>query len=280
MKPKAFTLIELLVVIAIIALLLAILMPSLTMAKKKAASIACMTNVKNLSFGWYMYQQDNDDKIMSARMGGQSHNGDWVPGWIDWPYHPIDGLRTSSQITPAVTDDDEIRGIEDGALHPYIKSPKSYSCPADKVKSIYDGTEKYVTYVLASGLASNHSEKPVYKFGTLRSPSSKFNFLEVAEQRNFCGGMFVFGTPDMWNTGGDYCVWWNPVAINHVDTSTMGFCDGHAEKRKWREEYTFERVAKLGEQGGGAYGIDRNSGHNSTNDEDLRYLAQSWPGLK
>lgn len=278
MKPKAFTLIELLVVIAIIALLLAILMPSLTMAKKKASSIVCMTNVKNLSLGWYMYQQDNDGKIMSARMGGQPLNGKLVPGWIEQPYHPIDGLRSQSAATPAVTDDDEIRGIEDGALYPYLKSHKTYSCPADKVKSIYDGTEKYVTYTVASGLATDHSENKVYKFSAIRSPSARFNFLEVAEQRNFCGGMFVLGTP-RWS-GGDYCVWWNPVAINHGDTSTMGFCDGHAEKRKWREKYTFERVAKLGEQGGGTYGIDKSSGHNSTNDEDLRYLAQGWPGLK
>lgn len=280
MKRKGFTLIELLVVIAIIALLLAILLPSLNLVKRKAAAIVCMTNVKNLSLGWFMYQQDNDDNIMSARMNGQNYNGQFVPGWINQPYHPIDGPREHNVATPVVTDEDEIRGIQDGALYPYLKSHKAYNCPADKVRSIYDGTEKHVTYVVASGLASNHSENEVYEFSAIRSPSSKFNFLEVAEQRNFCGGMFVFATPDRWNTGGDYCVWWNPVAINHVETSTMGFCDGHAEKRKWREEYTFERVAKLGEQGGGAYGIDRNSGHNSTNDEDLRYLAQSWPGLK
>ena len=54
---KAFTLIELLVVIAIIALLLAILMPALSMAKKKASTAVCLVNTKNLSLAWYMYAQ-------------------------------------------------------------------------------------------------------------------------------------------------------------------------------------------------------------------------------
>jgi prepilin-type N-terminal cleavage/methylation domain-containing protein len=63
---KAFTLIELLVVIAIIALLLAILMPALQIAKKKAAAAVCLVNTRNLSLAWYMYAQENDGKIMSA----------------------------------------------------------------------------------------------------------------------------------------------------------------------------------------------------------------------
>ena len=52
LKRKAFTLIELLVVIAIIALLIAIIIPALQIARKKGSSAGCMANVKNLSLGW------------------------------------------------------------------------------------------------------------------------------------------------------------------------------------------------------------------------------------
>ena len=46
-QNSAFTLIELLVVIAIIALLLAILMPSLSRARKQSRTVACMSNLKS-----------------------------------------------------------------------------------------------------------------------------------------------------------------------------------------------------------------------------------------
>lgn len=56
---KGFTLIELLVVISIIALLLAILMPSLGLVKEKARAIVCRTNVRQITFAMIMYAQDH-----------------------------------------------------------------------------------------------------------------------------------------------------------------------------------------------------------------------------
>ena len=61
-NKKAFTLIELLVVIAIIALLLAILMPSLKMAKEKAKSILCKTNLKSYHLAMTLYLNDHETK--------------------------------------------------------------------------------------------------------------------------------------------------------------------------------------------------------------------------
>jgi len=59
---RAFTLIELLVVIAIIAILAAILFPVFAQAKQAAKGAASLSNVKQQSLAYFMYEGDTDDK--------------------------------------------------------------------------------------------------------------------------------------------------------------------------------------------------------------------------
>ncbi len=62
-KRRGFTLIELLVVVAIIALLIAILLPSLGRAKTLAKRTICLTNLRMIGVGTRAYASGNEDSL-------------------------------------------------------------------------------------------------------------------------------------------------------------------------------------------------------------------------
>ena len=66
---RGFTLIELLVVIAIIALLVSILLPSLSKAKDLARRAVCLANTHHIGLGVQLYAQENDGWGMGAYRG-------------------------------------------------------------------------------------------------------------------------------------------------------------------------------------------------------------------
>lgn len=99
MKRSCFTLVELLVVIATIALLTAILLPSLQNSRRQARAALCGSNVKQLVFGLAVYEAENDTfpyafhKTLTPPPGG--YPGDFAydrTGWW-WFNYLIDYSR-------------------------------------------------------------------------------------------------------------------------------------------------------------------------------------------
>ncbi len=277
-RIKGFTLIELLVVIAIIALLMAIILPALNAVKRKAATTVCLSNTKNLSLGWYMYMTDNDGRIMSSEDTGVDQYGTYV-GWVGVPRNADGNTMSNTQTDPAVTDADEIRGIERGVLFSYVKDPGAYHCPADNVrKSMYDGTTVFVSYgvpmclygTLSPGSSGYNTQ--IRLFDQIKRPATRYVFVESAETRNWNSSHhFVLGAPEY--TGGTRWGWWGPMAVNHGDSSILGFCDGHSEVRKWRDRFTIDRVDKLITQKVATYGIEYPPDGQTM---DIEYMAAGW----
>jgi len=213
---------------------------------------------------------------MSSEDTGTERSGKFV-GWCGVPRTATGAQMSNTQTAPPVTDEDEIRGIKAGLLYSYVKEPKAYHCPGDTMrKSIYDMTRIFVSYSVPMCLYG-HPNDPSYnteirRITEITAPSTRYVFVEAGEPRNWnASHHFVIWAPEYSSlaTWG----WWGPIAINHGDSSVLGFCDGHSELRKWRDRFTIDWVDKILKQGVSSYGqafppVEQTS--------DIEYMAKGW----
>jgi prepilin-type N-terminal cleavage/methylation domain-containing protein/prepilin-type processing-associated H-X9-DG protein len=82
--PRGFTLLELLVVIAIIAVLIAILQPSLSGARQQAQLIICASNIRQLDLANPLYAGDNNTFSVIAAADIFNDLGDGEGGHFRW----------------------------------------------------------------------------------------------------------------------------------------------------------------------------------------------------
>jgi prepilin-type N-terminal cleavage/methylation domain-containing protein/prepilin-type processing-associated H-X9-DG protein len=108
-KQRAFTLIELLVVIAIIAVLLAILIPSLGKAREKVKDTSCKANLKSIGLALQMYLDAYDRKIPNT---GSSNGFLWYDG-------------SGNRLKPGVSS--AYWGVY---FFDYLKNTKVFGCPS------------------------------------------------------------------------------------------------------------------------------------------------------
>jgi len=92
-KRNGFTLIELLVVIAIIALLMAILLPSLKKARDQARAIVCQSNLNQWGKIFYLYTHDNDSRFMVWKESSTDGGGTWIVPLMPFYQHGGEQVR-------------------------------------------------------------------------------------------------------------------------------------------------------------------------------------------
>src|SRR5574344_1082149 len=133
-----FTLIELLVVISIIAILMAMLLPSLNKARESARKIQCLSNIKQLALAATMYSGDNGDYIMPSLIGTTGNRTLWTHGTGD-----VSGKIPSH-----------------GFINPYtsmqtISSPRAgiFSCPVYPVNGFVGRADHYLSYMMINGVS-------------------------------------------------------------------------------------------------------------------------------
>jgi prepilin-type N-terminal cleavage/methylation domain-containing protein/prepilin-type processing-associated H-X9-DG protein len=218
-KPNGFTLIELLVVIAIIAILAAILFPVFAQAREKARSASCLSNVKQMALGAYMYSQDYDDQV--------------VPRTVMFPGMAA-GLPWQSLILP------------------YVKNNNVYRCPnlpptSNIRTSGYACNCTHVVIDLNNALPGTQTTPNLAQFGTTAdvimfgdgqgAPKAQFPNGPEANYGHEClycpEGPEFTGRPVGNAPYGGYhsdFLWHKGITARHLGGGNMAFLDGHA---KW-----------------------------------------------
>lgn len=235
-RVSGFTLVELLVVISIIALLLSILMPSLSKARESAKKVVCLSNLKSCMLVWNLYAGDNRDVIVPVNMPAASVGGvTQASEWFDLISKYIPGKNQGGGINLYRT------------TYP-AKPPKTiFMCPSNPATFVYGTTAYATSYALNDRSGIMWSNGSVQYYPTKRisivNPSGKIIFSDSRVMNGNSGGVRYkytqsWSDPDVNSYYGiDFWV----GRLHGKEGATFSWADGHATyepRNKWNYSTT------------------------------------------
>jgi prepilin-type processing-associated H-X9-DG protein len=214
-------------------ILAGLLLPALARAKAKGQGIVCLNNSRQLTLGWILYADDQEDRLVYNLGADRSRHAvitNWDANWVNnvmtWELEP-DNTNTAF--------------VSKAKLTPYVGlCPSLYRCPADHVLSDIQKQAGWFGRVRSISMnamvgdvgdslrgevnLNNPEYQQFLKLGQIPHPDRILVFLD--EHPDSINDGYFINKPDERE-------WVDLPASYHNGGAGISFADGHSETHQW-----------------------------------------------